>query len=130
MILKDIQSTFQAVDVAVEQAKEYFQGLECPKLSSKKTFIVFALRELLNNAVKHGNLLDNHKKIIYRIGCDGKEIQLDIWDEGLGFTLPDRIWDDSANRVLHMVSRGLFIIQKMSFQLSATEGHIIATLEI
>lgn len=130
MILKDIQSTFQEVDAAVEQAKEYFQGSECPKLSSKKTCILFTLRELLNNAVKHGNHLDYHKKIRCEIGCDGRKFHLDVWDEGLGFRLPDYRWDESANGVLHMSSRGLFIIQKMNFQLSVIEGHVSAILDL
>jgi anti-sigma regulatory factor (Ser/Thr protein kinase) len=130
MIFKDIQSTFPEVDVAVEQVKELLQGLGCPKLSSKKTFVIFALRELLNNAVKHGNLCDSRKKVIYRIHCDGHKIQLDVWDEGPGFTLPDRVWDDSANKILHMASRGIFIMQKMDFQLAVAQGHITAILDL
>jgi anti-sigma regulatory factor (Ser/Thr protein kinase) len=130
MIFKNIQSTFQEVDATVESVKECFQGLECPKLSAKKNIILLALRELLNNAVKHGNHLDNHKKIMYEIGCDGRKFQLDVWDEGLGFRLPDHRGDESVNGVLHMSSRGLFIIQKMNFQLSVTAGHVSAILDL
>lgn len=130
MILKDIQSTFQEVDFTIEQAKRCFQGLECRKLVSKKDFILFALRELLNNAVKHGNRLDNQKRIVYRIGCDGQKIQLEVWDQGFEFQLPNQGVDDSVGGVLHMSSRGLFIIQKMDFQLSVTKGHVIAALDI
>ncbi len=130
MISKNIRSTFQEVDFAIESVKNCFQGLKCSKLTSKMNLILYALRELLNNAVEHGNLSDSHKKIVYRIGCDGQKIYLDVWDEGIGFTLPEPIGDDSANRVLQMISRGLFIIQKMDFQVSVTEGHITAILDI
>lgn len=128
--MNSIQSTFQEVDFAIEHITECFQGLECPKLSPKKNFILLALRELLNNAVKHGNHLDDHKKIIYEIGCDGRKFHLDVWDEGSGFQLPDHQWDESVTGVLHMNSRGLFIIQKMNFQLSVTSGHVSAILDL
>jgi two-component sensor histidine kinase len=130
MIQSGICSAFKEVDLTLERTKKSFLDIKCKKLIPKTTFILFAFRELLNNAVEHGNILDERKKIKYQIGCNGETFQLDVWDEGEGFDLPEQLMDDSIARILNMSSMGIFIIRKMGFQLTVINGHITAILEL
>jgi anti-sigma regulatory factor (Ser/Thr protein kinase) len=130
MIQSGICSTFKEVDLAIQQIKKSFFYTKCPKLDSKATFILFTFRELLNNGVEHGNLLDERKKVGYKICCNGKTFQIDVWDEGIGFNLPEQLMDDSMDRVLNMSSMGIFLIQKMGFQIKVNASHVTAILKL
>jgi anti-sigma regulatory factor (Ser/Thr protein kinase) len=130
MIQSGICSSFKEVDRTLERIKESFTDMQCERLNTKVTFILFTFRELLNNGVEHGNLQDDRKKVVYQMGCTGKVFQIDVWDEGSGFDLPEQLMDDSIDRVLNMSSMGIFLIRKMGFHVSANAGHVMAVLEL
>lgn len=73
-----------------------------------------ALREALNNAVKHGSRLDPKKRIHVTCRLDPKEgLWVSVRDEGNGFD-PNRVPDPTAPENLERFSgRGLFMIREL-----------------
>ncbi|MBI9015652.1 MAG: ATP-binding protein [Phycisphaerae bacterium] len=54
---------------------------------------IFAIRlcleEALTNAIRHGNGMDDNKKVDIRYYVDSKRVEIDIIDQGNGFKLED-----------------------------------------
>ncbi len=76
--------------------------------------ILISLTEAVNNAMIHGNKLDERKAVM--VTCHEKEhqIQLIISDEGLGFD-PFKVPDPTcADRVETEGGRGVFLMKSLS----------------
>jgi len=87
MFRKVIQSDFQSVDETVREALSIVQ-MQIESLKQDTLFkINFMLREILNNAVEHGNLMQREKKISLNIAYETPLIIFQIQDEGEGFLL-------------------------------------------
>src|SRR5271165_3221411 len=72
-------------------------------------FIVLAVREIVINAIKHGNRLDPSKKVSIRLSKNARGITIEVSDEGDGFRL-DAVPDPRAAENLERTSgRGLAI---------------------
>ncbi len=73
-----------------------------------------ALREALNNAVKHGSRLDPEKKIHVACRLDPQEgLWVSVRDEGNGFD-PNRVPDPTSPENLERFSgRGIFMIREL-----------------
>lgn len=73
-----------------------------------------ALREALNNAVRHGSRLNPRKRIRLLCRCDPRRgLQLVVGDEGAGFD-PDIVPDPTATENLERFSgRGLYMIKQL-----------------
>lgn len=85
-------------------------GVPCGDLDEVR----LALREALNNAVKHGSRLDPKKTIHVACRLDPQEgLWVSIRDEGNGFD-PNRVPDPTAPENLERFSgRGLFMIREL-----------------
>jgi len=84
---KVIQSDFQSVDETVREALAVLQ-IQMSSLKQETLFkINFMLREILNNAVEHCNLMQFEKKIYLTIGYELPYVFFKIKDEGDGFML-------------------------------------------
>jgi len=74
-------------------------------------FIEMAVREVLINAIRHGNQFDSHKQVRVRFRFDAARFEVQINDQGPGFDyehLPDPC--DSAN-LLKSSGRGIFLVR-------------------
>ena len=82
-----LDSTLDSVDAAEESVRRFAQeaGFE----ESDWYFIGLAVREILVNAVKHGNRFDPMKKVDLRLSSDDKELTVEIKDQGEGFRIED-----------------------------------------
>ena len=84
-----LPSTFEAVDVIVEEIlksiKHKFQFMSDRYLFN----INFMLREILNNAVEHGNHFDTNKKVFCKVSYDVPLLVFIIKDEGKGINIMD-----------------------------------------
>jgi anti-sigma regulatory factor (Ser/Thr protein kinase) len=87
IIKKVIQSDFQSVDETVREVLSVLQRQISPLKQETLFKINFMLREILNNAVEHGNLMQFEKKIYLAIAYDLPFISFEIKDEGAGFLL-------------------------------------------
>jgi serine/threonine-protein kinase RsbW len=74
-------------------------------------FIEMAVREVLINAIRHGNQFDSHKQVRVRFRFDAVRFEVQINDQGRGFDyehLPDPC--DPAN-LLKSSGRGIFLVR-------------------
>jgi serine/threonine-protein kinase RsbW len=74
------------------------------------------LSEVANNAIVHGNKLDESKKVIVNADLEGKRIIWTVTDEGEGFDynhLPD---PTAPENLENLTGRGVFIIKHLADQ--------------
>lgn len=90
----------------------------------------FALRELFNNAVEHGNGNHFEKKVNYNLTYSSSEFEIEILDEGNGFDLEAIITMENDSDVLRDRNRGLFVVHQLGFMLHSAKGSIKAKLEL
>ncbi|KPK86961.1 MAG: serine/threonine protein kinase [Bacteroides sp. SM23_62_1] len=87
---------------------------EC-KLSSEKYGNVFiATLEAANNAILHGNKLDENKDVNIKFSWSEKELNLTIIDQGKGFdykNIPDPTAPENVEKVN---GRGIFLMVKLA----------------
>ena len=76
--------------------------------------ILVSLVEAVNNAIKHGNKLDNTKKVTIDIEVDEQALNCSICDEGTGFdpvSVPDPTTIENIDKP-H--GRGVFLMQQLA----------------
>ncbi len=79
-----LKSDFGAVDEVARVVQQYLASEAGISESCLLFRTDFVLRELLNNAVEHGNHCDRHKQIILEIVASAEVLQLSATDEGTG----------------------------------------------
>jgi serine/threonine-protein kinase RsbW len=78
-----VPSRVQAINPTVNKLKKM---LKAACLERSQAFAIeTALREVLANAIVHGNRLNRAKSVRVGCGCSGREIRIVIADEGDGF---------------------------------------------
>jgi serine/threonine-protein kinase RsbW len=71
--------------------------------------IGIAVREIVNNAIIHGNRLDWQKKVIVSIARTADEITITVWDQGKGFDLDLLPDPHSPEALLKRSGRGIYL---------------------
>ena len=92
--------------------------------------VTIALRELLNNAVEHGNNMDIKKTIICELSCDERTLCIKITDQGLGFDISnviDKLYTKPLDRQRR---RGIFMVKNLGFIVESVGSQVIAKLNI
>jgi serine/threonine-protein kinase RsbW len=82
-----IDSKVESVDAAEEFVRSFANdaGFE----ESDRYYIGLAAREILINAVMHGNRFDGSKKVGIRLSKNADSLTIEVTDEGDGFRLED-----------------------------------------
>lgn len=126
-----LPSTFQDVDQVVEDIlksiKHKFQFMSDRYLFN----INFMLREILNNAVEHGNHFDPNKKVFCKVSYDVPLLVFIIKDEGKGINILDIPTEThDPKTLLRERNRGHKTIVDMDFDILVlgTEVKIILNL--
>jgi serine/threonine-protein kinase RsbW len=70
------------------------------------------LTEALVNAIKHANTADPDKEVLIRISVCDRELQIKVFDNGLGFDL-NLISSSTCPDPLNEQGRGIFIIRSL-----------------
>jgi DNA-binding response OmpR family regulator len=83
--------------------------------------ISICIDELLNNALIHGNDLDETKKIFLKIVFDHEKLTLSVEDEGDGFDYKNLLTESAENPQTLPTKRGLFIVNYLMDELSFNE---------
>ena len=87
---------------------------ECNMSSEIYGNVLIATLEAANNAILHGNKLDEEKDVNIQFKWDEKELQLVVTDQGNGFDFKN-IPDPTAPENVEKVSgRGVFLMEKLS----------------
>lgn len=94
-----LDSKIESVESAAASVDRFAQdaGFE----ESDRYFISLAVREIVTNAIKHGNRFDPSKKIGLRISGEGRDLTIEVTDEGEGFQLenvPDPLLAENRER--------------------------------
>lgn len=84
-VTSTLESTAEAVDIGEEAVRRF--TLEAGFDESDQYFIALAAREVLVNAIKHGNGFDPNKKVTVRMSTTPESMILEVSDEGEGFRL-------------------------------------------
>lgn len=123
-------STFEAADLQsisiTNRLKEYYQT----RLNNELEFnLNFVIRELLNNAVEHGNQLQPHKQVLCRVRYDEEVIIIEVTDEGEGPEDDKRpvAQPPGDRQSVPIRQRGLWLVEQLGYQLSISKNTISAT---
>jgi DNA-binding response OmpR family regulator len=90
--------------------------------------ISICIDELLNNALVHGNDMDELKKIKIKLVFDQKEFSLSIEDEGQGFDYKETLSAFAGREQGLPTRRGLFIVHYLMDEVSFNEKGNIVTM--
>lgn len=128
---KNIESTFQAVHEAVEEILQVLES-QLPWLEKKILFkINFLLRELMNNAVEHGNKFNQEKRVMCRIKKEGQYLILEVTDEGAGIVLSNQTFDsDDADTILRNRHRGYPLLTEMAVNVTVLGNQVNVILDL
>jgi serine/threonine-protein kinase RsbW len=99
-ISSSFESTLEAVDAAEGTVRRFAQDAGFDEDSVY--FIGLASREILVNAVGHGNRFDSNKKVTLRLSLRGNRLTIEVLDEGDGFQLdsvPDPRLEENRERL-------------------------------
>jgi len=122
---KKIESSFQAVDDVVKDILKRIK-VKFQFMSPRFLFnIDFMLREILNNAVEHGNHFDPSKKVSCKIEYQVPVISFVIKDEGLGINLEDlQMATHDPKSLLRERNRGHQTIIDMDFDIKINGNEV------
>lgn len=84
--------------------------------------VLIALTEAVNNAIMHGNVFSENKKVVVSYSATEQYIDFTIKDEGAGFDyahLPDPT--DPTN-IEKTTGRGVFLMRQLSDELVYSDG--------
>ena len=80
-----LDSTLESVDAAEDSVRRFAE--EAGFDESVRYFIALAAREILVNAVKHGNRFDPARKVDLRLSVDDAKLTIEVKDQGTGFDI-------------------------------------------
>jgi serine/threonine-protein kinase RsbW len=113
-----LDSVVDAVDGAEESARRCAHDAGFGE--ADQFFIGLAIREILINAMKHGNRFDPGKKVGFEVSLDGQDLIMDVTDQGAGFEIeavPDPLRAENLER---KSGRGIAMARKIMDQVSVT----------
>lgn len=116
----NIQSTIDNL-IKVEKLVDEI-STECNLSSEIYGNVLIATLEAANNAILHGNKLDEKKDVSIKFEWDNKELHLIVTDQGQGFdynSVPDPTAPENVEKVS---GRGVFLMEKLSDELKFTEN--------
>ena len=76
--------------------------------------LLIAALEAANNAITHGNKLNESKKVTLDFNIDESKIILTVTDEGNGFDYKNIPDPTSPENIENMSGRGVFLMSKLS----------------
>ncbi len=130
LIIGECLSSYDEVDMLVGHISSRISVLEDIYPKSTIFHIEFCLRELLNNAVEHGNRFDQRKKIQCIFHHTGGEILISVWDEGPEFDIDQTLRAIDHEDIGRCRFRGLSTLRMLGFNLEYRDGWMTAIMYI
>lgn len=123
-------STFQDADKAIEDIFVHIGSIGI-KMDDNLNFIIqYALRELFNNAIEHGNNFDNEKVINYRVDITKDMLRISVADCGKGFDISGVINRQRRDSLTRCRSRGLSSLIDIGFLINTENRCINASMSL
>ncbi len=91
--------------------------------------ILIAALEGTNNAIVHGNKLDENKMVNIEITRDGKKLRIQIDDEGNGFDYKNIPDPTAPENIENVNGRGIFLMEKLSDRIEFSKNGARVELE-
>lgn len=125
-----IASSFQAVDDAVRGIQAALQE-HCNLRDTHVLFKVsFMLREIMNNAVEHGNRFSPDKRVYCKVQYFPSHLLFEVADEGEGIPLSLLNPALGDGNLLRERRRGMETIQDMAFAIEIINNRVLIRLEL
>lgn len=126
-----IESSFESVNLVVNEAMIKIES-NFNQLNKHILFnINFMMREILNNAVEHGNHFDVNKKVYFKILYESVLLTFIVKDEGLGFDINKISVDNSdKNSLFRERQRGYQTLEKMNFDIRVNKNEVTIILNL
>jgi len=121
-------STFENVDLIVKEIIDVLKTISELNNDSTLFMINFMLRELLNNAVEHGNENDKSKSVYCEIDYDYPYLSFKVEDEGKGVITLKKEYD--IDDLLRERNRGMELILKYGFIVNIDGNKVHAIYEM
>lgn len=111
----------EAIETALEEMMQVVEQHE--GLCGDPAEIRLAMREALNNALRHGNRMDPNKRIHLSYSCDPQQgLKVMVRDEGVGFD-PDAVPDPTEPENLDRTGgRGVFLMRNLMDEVEFRDG--------
>ena len=84
--------------------------------------VLIATLEAANNAILHGNKLDENKDVNLEFKWDENKLELVVTDQGKGFNYKDVPDPTAPGNVEKVNGRGVFLMEKLSDDISFMEN--------
>lgn len=91
--------------------------------------ILIAALEAANNAILHGNKLDENKNVNILVKIDESKLRIKIEDEGNGFDYKNVPDPTSPENIENVNGRGIFLMEKLSDKIEFTRNGATVELE-
>lgn len=91
--------------------------------------ILIASLEAANNAILHGNKLDEAKQVTIVFSIDDKKLRIKIDDEGNGFDYKNVPDPTAPENIENVNGRGIFLMEKLSDKIEFTRNGATVELE-
>ncbi len=90
--------------------------------------VLIATLEAANNAILHGNKLDENKDVNLEFTWDENQLELVVTDQGKGFNYKDIPDPTAPGNVEKVNGRGVFLMEKLSDDINFMENGSKVTL--
>ena len=115
-----LESTLEGVGSVERTALEIaeragFHGTDLEKIG-------VAVREVVANAIIHGNHLDSQKKVVVTILRTVAQFEVAVWDQGKGFDLQSLPDPSNPDALLLPYGRGLYLARAFMVEISVEAG--------
>ena len=91
--------------------------------------ILIAALEGANNAILHGNKLDENKFVNISVKLDETKLRITIEDEGTGFDYKNVPDPTAPENIENVNGRGIFLMEKLSDHIEFTRNGATVELE-
>lgn len=91
--------------------------------------VLIAVLEAANNAILHGNKLDEGKMVKINMGIDEDVLKFRIEDEGPGFDYKNVPDPTAPENIENVNGRGIFLMEKLSDKMEFTRNGATVELE-
>jgi len=80
--------------------------------------ILIAMTEAVNNAIHHGNKLDDSKKTTVHCGMEESQLKFTVIDEGPGFNFDDLPDPTAPENIEKPNGRGIFLMKNLADEIA------------
>lgn len=119
--IKSKIDNLREVEKAIDEISSEFNFKE-----EKYGNILIAALEAANNAILHGNKLDDQKDVIITFKVEDETFKIRVEDQGPGFNYEDTPDPTAPENIENVSGRGIFLMEKLSDEISfEREGSIV-----